>query len=253
MTRQRHESVTSRWHQRSRIVHYRRENMTETATLLLTSPDSRMVSTLSRLRPDIQVIPLGQAVPLERFRGTVWGFVDWLLPELSGLELCRRLRESENTRHAHLTMVLENPDSEARRRALAAGADDYIVGPLTPEALLDRIDAGNPERSRITVGPRLRHGDITIDLAAFQARFKGKILPLRPNEFRLLVHFVENPDRVFSRASLIGRLGKDSQIIDERTVDVWVGRLRRGLRSQGVSDPLRTVRSMGYVMDSLPT
>ena len=149
-------------------------------------------------------------------------------------------------------MVLENPDAEARRRALAAGADDYIVGPLTPEALLDRIEAANPERSRPGSGPRLRHGDITIDLAAFQARFKGKILPLRPNEFRLLVHFVENPDQVFSRGSLIGRLGKDAEVIDERTVDVWIGRLRRGLRAHGVPDPLRTVRSMGYVMDSLP-
>jgi two-component system phosphate regulon response regulator PhoB len=226
--------------------------MTANATLLLTSPDGRMVATLSRLRPDLQVVSLGPAVPPERFRGTVWGFVDWLLPELSGLELCRRLREAENTRHAHLTMVLENPDAEARRRALAAGADDYIVGPLTPEALLDRIEAANPERSRPGSGPRLRHGDITIDLAAFQARFKGKILPLRPNEFRLLVHFVENPDQVFSRGSLIGRLGKDAEVIDERTVDVWIGRLRRGLRAHGVPDPLRTVRSMGYVMDSLP-
>ncbi len=226
--------------------------MTATATLLLTSPDGRMVTTLSRLRPDLQVVPLGQAVPPERFRGTVWGFVDWLLPELSGLELCRRLREAENTRHAHLTMVLESPDAESRRRALAAGADDYMVGPLTPEALLDRIEAAAPDRSRPSSGPRLRHGDLTIDLAAFQARFKGKILPLRPNEFRLLVHFVENPDQVFSRGSLIGRLGKDTEVIDERTVDVWIGRLRRGLRAHGVPDPLRTVRSMGYVMDSLP-
>ena len=193
---------------------------------------------------------IGSAVPATRVAAPLFAFVDWLLPDLSGLELCRRLREADHTRHAHITLVLENGDTDARRRSLAAGADDYLVGPLTSEALLDRIDAASPDGIRAGSAQRLRHGDITIDLTAFQARYQGRVLPLRPNEFRLLVHFVENPDQVFSRSALLDRLGKDSGMIDERTVDVWIGRLRRGLRAYGVPDPLRTVRSLGYVMDS---
>ncbi|HEY6870917.1 MAG TPA: response regulator transcription factor, partial [Novosphingobium sp.] len=126
-----------------------------------------------------------------------------------------------------------------------------IIGPLTADALLGRVDASASDGPR-NGGPRLRHGELTIDLAGFQARYQGRLLPLRPNEFRLLVHFIEHPDQVFSRTALIDRLGKDSEEIDERTVDVWIGRLRRGLRAHGVPDPLRTVRSLGYVLDSLP-
>lgn len=225
--------------------------MLQPATLLLTDPDSTIVAALRRMRPGLQIVTIGPDIPAGPFQGSVWGFVDWLLPELSGLELCRRLRDAQSTRTAHVTMVLESADTETRRRALAAGADDYLVGPLTPQAVLVRIDralAGHPR----TQAARLHHGDLTVDLSAFQARFKGRTLPLRPNEFRLLVHFIENPDQVFSRSTLIDRLGKDGTTIDERTVDVWIGRLRRGLRAQGVPDPLRTVRAMGYVMDSLP-
>lgn len=96
-----------------------------------------------------------------------------------------------------------------------------------------------------------RHGELTIDPGAFAARFRGRLVPLRPNEFRLLLHFVTHPDQVFSRASIIEHLGKDSDLLDERTVDVWTGRLRRALRAHGVPDPLRTVRSLGYVLDSI--
>jgi two-component system phosphate regulon response regulator PhoB len=210
-----------------------------------------MLGALERLRPDLKPVTLGPTIPREPFRGRVWVFIDWLLPELSGLELCRRLREADSTRNAHLTIVLESADPDARRRALQAGADDYVVGPLTPEILLDRIDGGVSERPHAVPGKRLQHGELSVDLAAYQARYRGKILPLRPNEFRLLVHFIENPDQVYSRTSLIDRLGKDEQNIDERTVDVWIGRLRRCLRAQSVPDPLRTVRSMGYVLDSI--
>ena len=98
---------------------------------------------------------------------------------------------------------------------------------------------------------RYRHGDLIVDPVAFAVRFRGKVLPLRPNEFRLLAFFVAHPDRVFSRTALIANLGNDSDMIDERTVDVWTGRLRRALREHGVPDPLRTVRAQGYVLDSI--
>lgn len=99
-------------------------------------------------------------------------------------------------------------------------------------------------------GAPLTCGDITVNPAGFQARYRGRLLPLRPSEFRLLEHFIANPDRVFTRAELIQRLGATGDLLDERTVDVWVGRLRRTLRAQGVPDPLRTVRALGYVLDS---
>lgn len=220
--------------------------------ILLAPGDPALIDQLTARRPGLDIRVLGSGRPLEVLTGPGFAFVDWLLPELSGLELCRQLREAEQTRGIHITLVLESSDAEVRRRALAAGADDYIIGPLTADALLGRIDASTMEGPRNGGGPRLRHGDLTIDLAGFQARYQGRLLPLRPNEFRLLVHFVEHPDQVFSRTALIDRLGKDTDEIDERTVDVWIGRLRRGLRAHGVPDPLRTVRSLGYVLDSLP-
>lgn len=226
--------------------------MTEAATILLTSPDPGLVAGLLGLRPELSIIELGdpsQASLTAGAESPMWAFVDWLLPEFSGLELCRRLREVEATRTAHLTMVLENGDTESRRRALAAGADDYIVGPLTAERVLARVHGAAPDHLAHG-GQRLRHGDLVIDPAAFQARFRGQVLPLRPTEFRLLIHFLAYPDQVFSRAGLIRHLGKEAGKVDERTVDVWIGRLRRGLRAHGVPDPLRTVRSLGYVLDS---
>jgi two-component system phosphate regulon response regulator PhoB len=97
---------------------------------------------------------------------------------------------------------------------------------------------------------RIVMGELSVDLAAFLARWRGKAILLRPTEFRLLVHFMANPDRVFSRSSLIRHLGKDAEATDVRTVDVWIGRLRRSLKAHDVPDPLRTVRSLGYVLDS---
>lgn len=226
--------------------------MPNTPVVLIAPGEPSLQGQLAALRPEIAVHCVGSSAVPTRLGGPLFAFVDWLLPELSGLEYCRRLRENEATAHAHITLVLESAETDARRRALAAGADDYLVGPLTARTLLDRVEAADLEGARAAGPQRLRHGEITIDLAAFQVRHRGRVLPLRPNEFRLLVHFVENPDQVFSRTALIDRLGKHEEMIDERTVDVWIGRLRRALRAHGVPDPLRTVRSLGYVMDSLP-
>lgn len=226
--------------------------MTDRPQIYLTSRATELVPAVAGLRPDLRVEPFAPAA-FRSETGPAWVFVDWLLPDLSGLELCRRLRESETGRGLHLTMVLEDGDADTRRRALAAGADDYIIGPLTAEALIARVDGGRTGRNPLQPSVKLRHGSITVDLAGFQARHDGKLVPLRPNEFRLLVHFVEHPDQVFSRLALIEHLGKDGEEIDERTVDVWVGRLRRALRAHGVPDPLRTVRSYGYVLDSAQT
>lgn len=186
---------------------------------------------------------------LPLLEGTIWAFADWVLPDISGLEICRQLRCAPLTAQAHITMVLEENDFEARRRALRAGADDYMVGPVSRTTVLDRVllvvqnDYDGGALRSLTLG------DLTIDLSAFQANWRGSPVVLMPNEFRLLRFFVEHPRRVFTRAQLIAALGKQEPPVDERTVDVWVGRLRRALRASGAGAPLRTVRSLGYVLD----
>ena len=187
--------------------------------------------------------------PRRLIEGPIWAFVDWVMEDLSGLEMCRRLRADPRTGEAHVTVVLERDDIEDRRRALHAGADDYIVGPLDRTLVLDRVMALQAQQQRHAAS-RVVSGDLVIDMRALQARWSGVPVSLRPNEFRLLRFFAENPDRVLSRGELIEGLGKQEPPIDERTVDVWIGRLRRALKAAGAGNPLRTVRSRGYVFDA---
>jgi two-component system phosphate regulon response regulator PhoB len=192
---------------------------------------------------------LGPDGPRRLVEGPMWAFIDWVMDDLAGLEMCRRLRADPRTAEAHVTMVLEDDDAEDRRRALRAGADDYVVGPLTRTAVLDRVLALQSRGAERHATRRFEAGPLSIDMAALQARWNGEPIPLRPNEFRLLRFFAENPNRVLTREDLIGGLGKREPPIDERTVDVWIGRLRRAIKSAGGGNPLRTVRSMGYVFD----
>jgi two-component system phosphate regulon response regulator PhoB len=229
--------------------------MTESGTILLTSKRPDLMSAVADSLPNLKTFEIGPNSPHNPpqmpFASRIWCFVDWLMPEISGLEMCRRLRAAATTADSHITIILDEADSEARRRAMRAGADDYVIGPLTAELLLDRVQQHLPRSSGSSPQPKLTHGELTLDLTAHVVRWQGSPFPLRPNEFQLLIHFVEHPDQVFSRTCLIQTLGKDSGAIDERTVDVWIGRLRRTLRSHGVPDPLRTVRSMGYVLDGI--
>jgi two-component system, OmpR family, phosphate regulon response regulator PhoB len=191
---------------------------------------------------------LGELPLLE---GALWAFIDWVLPDIAGLEVCRRLRCDPLTAQAHITMILDEDDQESRRRALRTGADDYMIGPVDRAALLDRVLSLQLRDHDAGALRAITLGNLTIDLAAFQARWLGKAIPLMPNEFRLLRYFVEHPGRVFTRSQLISALGKQEPPVDERTVDVWIGRLRRALRAAGAGNPLRTVRSLGYVFDVL--
>lgn len=188
--------------------------------------------------------------PQRLLEGRVCAFVEWVMEDLSGLEMCRRLRADPRTADAHITMVLEGCDAEDKRRALAAGADDYIVGPVDRTIVLDRVMALGTGRAALVSTRPFQLGDLEIDMPALQARWMGKPISLRPNEFRLLRYFAENADRVLTRQDLIDGLGKQEPPIDERTVDVWIGRLRRALRGVGAGEPIRTVRSLGYVYDS---
>ncbi len=187
--------------------------------------------------------------PQQLLEGQVWAFVDWVMEDLSGLELCRRLRADPRTSDAHVTMVLEADDADDRRRALKAGADDYAVGPLDRQAMLDRVLALYSAGARLPARQMVEAGGLTINLAGEQARWQGKLIPLRPNEFRVLRFMTENPNRILTRAELVEALGKAGDPEYLRTVDVWVKRLRGGLREAGAGALLRTVHGKGYVLD----
>ena len=222
--------------------------MTE-PNVLVTGAHADLAAALAPARPDIAFGVLGRDEP-DPARPLLI-FVDWLLPEMAGLELCRRLRADPATQDGHIVLVLESADPEAMRRALRAGADDYLVGPLDAEHLLAAITRKLPYAGGQRISEEVeRVGALAIDRGARQVRWHGRPIPLRPAEFDLLAHFVAHPDRVFSRTALIDEVGKDARRLDPRTVDVWVGRLRRALTQHGVPDPLRTVRPLGYVFDS---
>jgi two-component system phosphate regulon response regulator PhoB len=191
----------------------------------------------------------GSDGPRRLIDGTMLAFVDWVMPDISGLEMCRRLRANPVTRNAHITMVLDRDDTDDRRRALDAGADNYMIGPVDRTAILDHILA-------LHVGPAHRQsaalvslGELTLDTASFLARWKGKPIELRSNQFRLLRFFAERPNQLLTRHEVIEGLGKLEQVTDERTVDVWVKRLRRSLNEADIGNPLRTVHGKGYVLD----
>lgn len=189
--------------------------------------------------------------PARLVEGPAWVFVDWVMNELSGLEMCRRLRADPRMRSAHVTMVLERDDSGDRRRALSAGADDYAVGPLDRQAMLDRVLAlHSAQRQRSPAAPVVV-GELEINVAGEQACWRGRLIRLRPNEFRVLRFMAENPNRVLSRQELVDALGKAGQPDCLRTVDVWMKRLRFGLRSAEAGHLLRTVHGRGYVLDLL--
>lgn len=192
---------------------------------------------------------LNSSVEVPLAEGRIFAFVDQFLPDVSGLEVCRRLRCDPHAIKSHITFVLEQADVDAGKQAIKAGADDYVVGPMSRTIILDRV-LGAISGYLEPIEPQvIRLGDLFIDLPAYQVRWRGAPIPLRPIEFRLLRFMMEHPGRVFTRFQLLAALGKQDPPIDERTVDVWIGRLRRSLRAAGAGDGIRTVRQLGYVLD----
>ena len=175
--------------------------------------------------------------------------IDWMLPGLSGIELVRRLRARPETQGLPIIMLTARGEETERVRGLATGADDYIVKPFSVPELLARIGAllrrAKPER----VAGVLAAGDIELDREKKRVARAGRDIPLGPTEFRLLEFLMENPGRVFSREQLLDRVWGRDVYIDERTVDVHVGRLRKALNRGRAADPIRTVRGAGYALN----
>ena len=175
--------------------------------------------------------------------------LDWMLPGLSGIELCRRLRARPQTQSLPIIMLTARGEESERIRGLATGADDYIVKPFSVPELLARIRAllrrASPER----VAMILTIGDLELDREKKRVSRASRPVDLGPTEFRLLEFLMQSPGRVYSREQLLdGVWGRDIYI-DERTVDVHVGRLRRALNRGRTADPIRTVRGAGYSFD----
>jgi len=175
--------------------------------------------------------------------------LDWMLPGVSGLEICRRLRARDDTRDMPIIMLTARGEESERVRGLSLGADDYVVKPFSMDELKARVHAllrrARPER----VASRLTWGDIDLDRETRRVKRAGREIHLGPTEFRLLEYFMEKPGRVFTRAQLLDSVWGMSAEIDERTVDVHVGRLRKALIRSREKDPIRTVRGAGYSFD----
>jgi two-component system, OmpR family, phosphate regulon response regulator PhoB len=175
--------------------------------------------------------------------------LDWMLPGVSGIEVCRRLRSSEPTRSLPVIMVTARHEESDRVRGLAVGADDYVVKPFSVVELMARVRALLRRSRAEGVAGRISFGDLSLDRVSRRVRRGDRDIHLGPTEFQVLEHLLEKPGRVFSRAQLLDLVWGGSAEIDERTVDVHIGRLRTKLSRGRERDPIRTVRAAGYVID----
>ena len=175
--------------------------------------------------------------------------LDWMIPKTTGLELCRRLRNRTETQSLPIILLTARGEETDRVRGLTTGADDYVTKPFSVQELMARVKAllrrSAPER----MSDMLVSGDIMLDRRAHKVTRSAREVRIGPTEYRLLEVFMESPRRVLSRAQLLDRVWGQTAEVDERTVDVHVGRLRKALIRGNEGDPIRTVRGAGYVFD----
>ena len=174
--------------------------------------------------------------------------LDWMMPQLSGIEVCRRLKSNSKTRQIPVIMLSARAEEVDRVRGLETGADDYVVKPYSVIELMARVKAHLRRIRAAAVGDRLEYADIMLDPETHKVFRSQSELKLGPTEFRLLSTFMEKPGRVWSRDQLLDRVWGRDIYVDTRTVDVHVGRLRKALCQHGGDDPLRTVRGAGYAL-----
>ena len=172
--------------------------------------------------------------------------LDWMMPKVSGIEVCRRLKMRPETRSIPIIMLSARAEEVDRIRGLETGADDYVVKPYSVLELMARARAQLRRVRPSTAGVVLEHEDIRLDPESHRVYRADKVLKLGPTEFKLLVTLMERPGRVFSREQLLDQVWGRDIYVDTRTVDVHVGRLRKSLMQHGGSDPVRTVRGAGY-------
>ena len=175
--------------------------------------------------------------------------LDWMLPLMSGIEVCRQLRRLPETRRLPIVMLTARGEEGDKLRGLDAGADDYVTKPFSPSELIARLRAvlrrAKPEREDET----LKYQDLIMDLASHRVKRNGREVHLGPTEFRLLRHLLENQGRVFSREQLLDMVWGRDVYVEPRTVDVHIRRLRKAINVDDENDLIRTVRAAGYALD----
>ena len=175
--------------------------------------------------------------------------LDWMVEQVPGIEVCRRLRKDKATARIPIVMLTARGEEEDRVRGLKTGADDYVTKPFSTRELMARVEALLRRSRPSLAGEALAFADLELDPASHRVRRGGEPVHLGPTEFRLLRYFMERPGRVLSRQQILdGVWGMDADI-DDRTVDVHIRRLRKAINRAGEKDPIRTVRSAGYAMD----
>jgi two-component system phosphate regulon response regulator PhoB len=175
--------------------------------------------------------------------------LDWMLPKLAGIEVCRRLRSARDSRNTPIVMLTARGEEGDRIRGLDTGADDYVVKPFQMSELLARLRAVMRRIRPALADDKIAVGDVTLDRASHRVKRAGKDVHLGPTEFRLLEYLMQHPGRVFSREQLLDAVWGSEVYVEARTVDVHIGRLRRALNNGFETDPIRTVRSAGYSFD----
>jgi two-component system, OmpR family, phosphate regulon response regulator PhoB len=175
--------------------------------------------------------------------------IDWMLPGVSGIELCRRIRGRAETQHLPIIMLTARGEESDRIRGLSTGADDYVVKPFSVLELSARIKTLLRRANPSQIAHLLIAGDIELDRQSHRIRRGGRPLHLGPTEFKLLEFLMQRPGRVFSRDQLLNGVWGHDAYIDERTVDVHIGRLRKAINEPREVDPIRTVRTAGYAFD----
>lgn len=174
--------------------------------------------------------------------------LDWMLPNVSGIEICRRLKSDPGTRQIPIIMLSARSEEVDRVRGLETGADDYVVKPYSVVELMARLRTQLRRTRPTTMGERLSYEDIILDSAEHRVFRAGQALHLGPTEFRLLSTLMEKPGRVWTREQLLDRVWGRDIYVDTRTIDVHVGRLRKALMVNGGDNPVRTVRGTGYAL-----
>jgi two-component system, OmpR family, phosphate regulon response regulator PhoB len=174
---------------------------------------------------------------------------DWMMPQVSGIEVCRRLRAQSHTRNLPIIMLTARAEESDRIRGLDTGADDYVSKPFSMVELVARVRA---VLRRIRPGlseDKVTFGDITVDRLSHRVQRSGRDIHLGPTEYKLLDYLMQHPKRVFSREQLLDSVWGNDVYVEARTVDVHIGRLRKALNNEMEYDPIRTVRSAGYSLD----
>lgn len=176
--------------------------------------------------------------------------LDWMLPGVSGIELCRRLRQRTETERLPIIMLTARGEETERVRGLSTGADDYVVKPFSTPELMARVKAMLRRAKPEVLASVLRCGELELDRETHRVHRKGREIRLGPTEFKLLEFLMSSPGRVYSRSQLLDGVWGHDIYVDERTVDVHIGRLRKAVNLTGMSDVIRTVRGAGYSIES---